>query len=63
MSPILKLDQHDEPRERQFELDYLLSLSTRERFELMTRKSDEIKRMLIRRGHRKPVEIVTRECG
>jgi hypothetical protein len=62
MSPILKLDHDDEERERAFELDYLLSLTTRERFELMIRRSDEIKRMLIRYGHRKPVEIVKREC-
>jgi len=62
MSPILKLDHDDEEREQAFELDYLLSLTTQERFELMIQKSNEIKRALIRNGHRKPVEIVKRKC-
>jgi hypothetical protein len=62
MCPILKLDEHDEERERQFELDYQLSLTTRQRFEMMERRSNEIKRMLIRRGYRKPVEIIKRPC-
>ena len=60
---ILKLEHHDEDLERAFELDYLMSLSTRERFQMMIAKSDEIKRMLIRNGHRKPVEIIKRERG
>ena len=62
MSPILKLDHDDEERELEFELDYLLSLTTAQRFEMMIRQSDEIKRTLIRNGHRKPVEIVKRPC-
>ncbi len=57
----LKLDDHNEERERKFELDFLLSLSTRERFQMMLSKSDEMKRSLIRNGHRKPVEIIKRE--
>ncbi len=60
---ILKLDRHDEELERSFELDFLMSLSTKERFQMMIQKSDEIKRALIRHGHRKPVEIVKRERG
>jgi len=32
MAPILKLDQSDESRELEFELDYQLSLSVEERF-------------------------------
>jgi hypothetical protein len=60
---ILKLEHHDEDLERAFELDYLMSLSTKERFQMMIARSDEIKRMLIRHGHRKPVEIVKRERG
>ncbi len=63
MSPILKLNSHDEERERTFELDYLLSLSTKERFQMMIQKSDEIKRMLIRHEYRKPVEVIKRKCG
>jgi len=63
MSPILKLNSHDEEHERTFELDYLLSLSTKERFQMMIQKSDEIKRMLIRHEYRKPVEVIKRKCG
>lgn len=62
MSPILKLRQHDEEKERAFELDYLLSLTTQQRIEMMEQRSNEIKRMLIRHGHRKPVEIIKRPC-
>lgn len=60
---ILKSDGGNEEQERRFELDYLLSLTTRERFQMMIRKSNDIKEMLIRNGHRKPVEIVKRERG
>ena len=60
---ILKSDGDNEEQERRFELDYLLSLTTRERFQMMIQKSNDIKEMLIRNGHRKPVEIVKRERG
>jgi len=60
MGPILKLDTHDEERELEFEIDYLLSLSFAERFEMMISRSNEIKESLIRNGHRKPAEIVKR---
>jgi hypothetical protein len=60
---ILKLEMHDEDAERAFELDFLMSLTTRQRFEMMIRKSNEIKRMLIRNGYRRPVEITKRERG
>jgi hypothetical protein len=62
MCPILKLDHDDEEKELAFELDYLLSLTFEERFQMMVQKSDELKRTLLRYGHRKPVEIVKREC-
>ena len=61
MSPILKLDRSDEDRELDSELDYQLSLSAEERFRMMFKKSDEIRRMLIENGHRKPFEIVKRK--
>jgi hypothetical protein len=35
---ILKLDKHDENKEIEFELDYLTSLTTQQRFELMFKK-------------------------
>jgi len=62
MSPILKLDRDDPERERAFELDYLLSLTTRQRFEMMIRESEAIMRTLIRNGHREPSELAKRPC-
>jgi hypothetical protein len=62
MCPILKLDHDDEEKERAFELDFLLSLTAKQRLEMMIQRSNEVKRMLIQHGHRKPVEIVKREC-
>lgn len=62
MSPILKIGpgEDDEGRELAFELDYLLSLTTEQRFEMMFRRSREIAEELIRRGYRKPFEVVKR---
>ncbi len=60
VSPILKLDHDDPEREFEFELRYLMSLTTQQRFEMMIKRSNEAKEMLIRYGHRKPVEIVKR---
>ena len=60
MSPILKMDRDDEERELEFELAYLRTLTTQQRFELMFRKSREIAEVLLRHGHRKPSEIVKR---
>lgn len=62
MSPILKIGpgEDDEDRELSFELDYLLSLTTEQRFEMMFRRSREIAEELIRHGHRKPFEVVKR---
>ena len=61
MTPILKLDHSDESRELEFELDYQLSLSVGERFQMMFQKSKEIKEMLIFNGHRKTFEIIKRD--
>jgi hypothetical protein len=57
---VLKLDEDDEERELAFELAYLRSLTTAERFDLMFRRSREIAETLLRHGHRKPVEIIKR---
>ncbi len=51
--PILKLRQDDERAEAESELDYLTSLTTRERFELMLRKSREMALPLRRHGRRR----------
>jgi hypothetical protein len=46
--------------ELDFELAYQRSLSTAQRFEMMLARSRQIAEELIRRGHRKPVEIAKR---
>jgi hypothetical protein len=60
---ILKLDQNDEDAEIEFELDWLMSLSTVERFDLMFAKSAEMIRMLEQHGHREPDSVVKRPRG
>ncbi len=57
---ILKLRQDDERAEAEFELDYLTSLTTRERFELMLRKSREMALLLRRHGRRRTTKISKR---
>ncbi len=46
MSPILKLDKHNEKKETEFELKYLLSLTTRQRFEMMFKKIKRDERII-----------------
>lgn len=58
---ILILKESNEIDEIEFELDYLLSLSTSERFRLMENKSLEVKRLLEQNGHRRPAEIIKRK--
>ena len=63
---ILKLDKHDEAKEIEFELDYLTSLTTRERFEMIFQKGEEILNLLSsatgkRNERRKTTEIIKRE--
>jgi len=53
MAPILKLDDHDEKKEIEFELSYLLSLTLQERFQLMFKKSKELIDLLEKNGHRR----------
>lgn len=57
---ILKLAADDPERELEFELAYLRSLTTQERFDLMFRKSRELAESLARHGHRKPAAILKR---
>ncbi|MEK6590295.1 MAG: hypothetical protein AABZ11_06405 [Nitrospinota bacterium] len=58
MSPILKLDKDDEEKELDFEINYQLSLTTGQRFEMMFKKSEEIAKILIENGHREPFNII-----
>lgn len=60
MSPILKINRHNEAKEILFELRYQMSLTSRERFELMFKKTKEIKDMLEKSGHRRPFKIIKR---
>ena len=58
---ILKLDKHDEDKEIEFELDYLTSLTTSQRFEMMFRKTREMLRLLKKDGRRTTTEIIKRK--
>ncbi len=62
MTTIIKLapDECDEMRELKIELEYQLSLTTAQRFEMMFNKSREIAEELLKHGHRKPFEIIKR---
>jgi hypothetical protein len=62
MCPVLKLDPDtpSEDRELEFELAYQRGLTTAERFEMMFRKSRQIMEELLRRGHRRPFEVLKR---
>ena len=57
---VLKLEKDDERREIEFELDYLTSLTTRQRFQMMRQKSREMILLLRRNGHRKSTQVVKR---
>jgi hypothetical protein len=57
---VLKVKGDNPAKELQFELAYLRSLSTQERFALMLRRSREIAEALLRHGHRKAVEVIKR---
>jgi len=57
---ILKLPKDDPEREREFELEFLLSLTTQQRFEMMFRNQRQVMQTLIRLGHIKPCETVKR---
>lgn len=59
---ILKLDRNDEDKEIDFELDYLLSLTTRQRFEMMFAKTRELRSLLKKtNGYRTVTEIIKRK--
>ena len=60
MSAILKFSRHNEQQEIEFELHYLTSLSTKQRFEMMIRKSKEMITLLEQNGHRRTSEIIKR---
>ena len=57
---VLKLEKDDERKEIQFELDYLASLTTRQRFKMMLKKSREMLLLLKQNGHRKSTQVIKR---
>ena len=57
---VLKLEKDDEQREIEFELDYLMSLTTQQRFQMMTQKSREMLLLLRRNEHGKSTQVVKR---
>lgn len=61
MGRILKLDNHDEDSEIAFEIDYLLSLSIKQRFEMMFQKTNEIRSLMKNHGYRKNIQIIKRK--
>ena len=60
MTSILKLNHHDINKEIEFELKFLKSLSVRERFKMMFKKTKEMIKLLEKSGRRKPFEIIKR---
>jgi hypothetical protein len=58
---VLLLKKDDEQKEIEFELQYLLSLTVQERFQLMRRKSREMLALLEQNGHGKTAEVVKRK--
>ena len=58
---ILLLKKDDEKKEMDFELRYLLSLTIKERFMLMQKKSREMRNLLEQNGYRKAAEILKRK--
>jgi uncharacterized membrane protein len=54
---LLKLNRHDEKKEIDFELDYLMSLTTKQRFQMMFEKSRQMARLLKKNWGRKTVVV------
>ncbi len=58
---ILKLNRHDENKEINFELKYLLSLTTQQRFQMMFSKTREMLSLLKGHEDRKTPRIIKRK--
>jgi hypothetical protein len=65
--PILKLDRFDEKKEIEFELNYLASLTIAQRFKMMFKKTEEMRKLLRENlgkdDYRKTSQIVKRTSG
>ncbi len=60
MMAVLKLKKDDEQQEIEFELAYLASLTTQQRFQMMRQKSHEMVLLLRRNEHRKSTQVIKR---
>ena len=58
--PILKLKKSNPSREIEFELNYLKTLSTKQRFQMMFKKTEEIRNLLKNHGYRKTSQVIKR---
>jgi hypothetical protein len=58
--PVLKLSKHNEEKEIEFELKYLMSLTTKQRFQIMFNKQQEILKLLKKNANRETTEIIKR---
>ena len=63
MTRILKLNRHNSKKEMEFELRFLESLTIKQRFKMMFKKTQEMINLLEKSGHRKPFEIIKRIEG
>lgn len=63
MTRILKLNNHNPKKEMEFELKFLKSLSVKQRFALMFKKTREIIDLLEKGGHRRSFKIIKRTEG
>ncbi len=57
---ILKLKEHDEKREIEFELEFLRSLTIQQRFEMLEEKNQFIKSFLYKDNDRKTTTVTKR---
>lgn len=60
MTRILKLNRHNTKKEIEFEIRFLRSLSVKERFEMMFKKTEEMVSLLEKSGHRSPFKVIKR---
>lgn len=58
--PILKLDQGDDEKELEFEIEFQLSLTFEQRYHMMEEASQSLIAQLEQHGKRKPFEIIKR---
>jgi hypothetical protein len=58
--PVLKTRGNNERTEIEFELDYLATLTTQQRFDMMLRKSREMAALRKRHGRRRTTQITKR---